>query len=265
VKYTGLLGNDIQYSQSPQIHNEYYKLNGFDFKYKLFDLQKDEIKYFIENLNNNNIIGFNVTIPYKEHIINFLNQVMYPANEIGAVNTVVLTKDKLSSKNKLIGYNTDYAGFIKSLQVEGINSLNGSALIIGNGGAAKSVFFALKDLGIKSIDITGRNREKILEQFSQIDKFIEFNSVINCNDYDIIINCTPLGGTKHLEEFTLELENISEKNIFYDLNYLPEKTKFLQQGEKNGAKIVNGKNMLKFQAHFAIDIWEASSKEQEDK
>jgi shikimate dehydrogenase len=259
VKYTGLLGNDIQYSQSPQIHNEYYKLNGFDFKYKLFDLKKNEIKYFIENLDNNNIIGFNVTIPYKEHIINCLNQVMYPANEIGAVNTVVLTKDKL------IGYNTDYLGFMKSLQVEGINSLKGSALIIGNGGAAKSVFFALKDLGINSIDITGRNKQKILEQFPKIDKFIEFNSVINCGNYDIIINCTPLGGTNHLEELTLELENISEKNIFYDLNYLPEKTKFLQQGEKNGAKIVNGKNMLKFQAHFAIDIWEASSKEQEEK
>jgi len=259
VKYTGLLGDNIQYSQSPQIHNEYYRLKGFDFNYKLFDLRKNEIKYFIDNLENNNIIGFNVTIPYKEYIINFLDQVMYPASEIGAVNTVVLTK------NKLIGYNTDYLGFIKSLQVEGINSLKGRALIIGNGGAAKSVFFALKDLGIDSIDITGRDKKKILEQFSKIDKFIEFNSLINCNKYDIIINCTPLGGIKHLEKFTLKLENISEKNIFYDLNYLPEKTKFLQQGEKNGAKIVNGKNMLIFQAHFAIDIWEASLKEQEDK
>ena len=259
MKYTGLLGNNIQYSQSPQIHNEYYKLHGFDFNYKLFDLQKNEIKYFIDNLNNNNIIGFNVTIPYKEHIINFLNQVMYPATEIGAVNTVALSNDKL------IGYNTDYLGFIKSLQVEGINYLKGSALIIGNGGAAKSVFFALKDLKIESIDIAGRNKQKILEQFPGIDKFIEFNSIINCNKYDIIVNCTPLGGIKHLEEFPLKLENISEKNIFYDLNYLPEKTRFLHSGEENGAKIINGKNMLKFQAHFAIDIWETSLKAQEDK
>ena len=259
MKYTGLLGNNIQYSQSPQIHNEYYRLNGFDFNYQLFDLQKNEVNYFIENLNSNNIIGFNVTIPYKEYVINFLNQVVYPASEIGAVNTVVLNKDKL------IGYNTDYSGFIKSLHVEGIRSLKGNALIIGNGGAAKSVFFALKDLGIKNIDIVGRNKQRILEQFSKIDKFIEFNTIINCKNYDIIINCTPLGGVKHLEEFPLKLENISEKNIFYDLNYLPEKTKFLQQGEENGAKIVNGKNMLKFQAHFAIDIWEASLKEQEDK
>ena len=259
MKYTGLLGNNIQYSQSPQIHNEYYKLNGFDFTYNLFDLQKNEINYFIENLGNNNIIGFNVTIPYKEYIISFLNQLTYPASEIGAVNTVVLTKDKL------VGHNTDYLGFIKSLKVEGINNLIGNALIIGNGGAAKSVFFALKDLGIENIDIVGRNKGKILEQFSKIDKIIEFNSIINCNKYDIIINCTPLGGIKYLEDFPLILENISEKNIFYDLNYLPEKTKFLQQGEKNGAKIINGKNMLKFQAHFAIDIWDASLKEQEDK
>lgn len=258
MKYTGLIGNNIQYSQSPQIHNEYYRLNGFDFKYKLFDIQENEIKYFIENLDKNNIIGFNVTIPYKENIINFLNQVMYPANEIGAVNTVVLTNDKL------IGYNTDYLGFIKSLQVNGINFLKGRALIIGNGGAAKSVFFALKHLGIESVDIAGRNKQKILKQFSKIDKFIEFNSLINCNNYDIIVNCTPLGGVKHLQEFPLQLKNISEKNIFYDLNYLPEKTNFLQQGEENGAKIVNGKNMLRFQAYFAIDIWKASLKEQGD-
>lgn len=255
MKYTGLLGNNIQYSQSPKVHNEYYILKGLDFNYKLFDLQKNEITYFIENLDDNNIIGFNVTIPYKEYIINFLHQVTYPANEMQAVNTVVLTN------NKLIGYNTDYLGFIKSLQVEGITSLKGRALIIGNGGAAKSVFFALKDLGIEFIDIAGRNKQKILKEFFGIDKFVEFNSIINCNNYNIIINCTPLGGVNYPEEFTLKLENTSEKNILYDLNYIPEKTKFLLQGEKNGAKVINGKNMLKFQAHFAIEIWEASLKE----
>lgn len=259
MKFTGLLGNNIQYSQSPQIHNEYYSLNGLDFEYKLFDIQKEEMKYFITSLKDNNIIGFNVTIPYKESIIDFLDNVTYPANEIGAVNTVVLTK------NKLIGYNTDYLGFIKSLQVEGINSLKGRALIVGNGGAAKSIFFAIKKLGIEFIDIAGRNKHKIEKEFSEINEFVEFNSIINCNNYEIIVNCTPLGGINYLGNFPLKLENTSEKNILYDLIYIPEKTKFLQQGEENGAKIINGKNMLKFQAHFAIEIWEASSKEQEDK
>ncbi|MBZ9687802.1 shikimate dehydrogenase [Clostridium estertheticum] len=259
MKYTGLLGNNIQYSQSPKVHNDYYRLNGLDFHYKLFDLQYNEIAYFIENLDDNNIIGFNVTIPYKEHIINFLDKVVCPAKDIGAVNTVVL------KNNKLIGYNTDYLGFIKSLKVEGINSLNGRALIIGNGGAAKSVFFALKDLGIEYIDIAGRDKCKVIQEFSKIDNFIEFNSIIDCNNYSIIVNCTPLGGINHLKELTLKLENTSEKNILYDLNYIPEKTLFLGQGEENGAKIINGKNMLKFQAHFAIDIWRASLKEQEDK
>ncbi|MBU3191270.1 shikimate dehydrogenase [Clostridium bowmanii] len=259
MKYTGLLGNNIQYSQSPLIHKEYYKLNGFDFNYKLFDLQKNEITYFIENLDRNNIIGFNVTIPYKEHIISYLNKIIYPANEIGAVNTVAVTN------GKLVGYNTDYLGFIKSLQVEGVKSLKGRALIIGNGGAAKSIFFALKNLGIQFIDIAGRNKQKVMEQFSEMHKFVEFNSSINCNNYDIIINCTPLGGMNNLEEFPLKLENTSEKNILYDLIYIPEKTRFLQQGEENGAKIINGKNMLEFQAHFAIDIWETSLEEQEDK
>ncbi|MCB2298405.1 shikimate dehydrogenase [Clostridium tagluense] len=254
MKYTGLIGNNIQYSRSPEVHNEYYRLNGLDFNYNLYDLQKNEISSFIENLEKNNIVGFNVTIPYKEHIISFLDKVTYPAKDIGAVNTVVL------KNNKLIGYNTDYLGFIKSLKVEGINSLNGKALIIGNGGAAKSIFFALKDLGIESIDITGRDKHKILNQFSKMDKFVEFNSIIDCSNYNIIVNCTPLGGIDHLKEFTLKLENASEKNILYDLNYIPEKTLFLKQGKEKGAKIINGKNMLKFQAHFAIDIWKASLK-----
>lgn len=252
MKYTGLIGNDIQYSQSPQIHNEYYSLNNLDFNYRLYDIQKNEIEHFIDNLYNNSIIGFNVTIPYKEEIINFLDETIYPASEINAVNTVVL------KNQKLIGYNTDYSGFIKSLQVEGIESLTGRALIIGNGGAAKSVFFALKDLGINSIDISGRNKEKIFKQFPTINEFINFNCIIDCNKYDIIVNCTPLGGIKHLNEFPLKIENISKNNIFYDLIYSPEKTMFLKQGEENGAKIINGKNMLKFQAHFAIAIWEAS-------
>jgi len=259
LKYTGLLGKNIQYSQSPKIHEDYYKLNELNFNYKLFDLQENEITYFIENLDKNNIIGFNVTIPYKEHIINYLNKVMYPADDIGAVNTVGVTKVGL------IGYNTDYLGFIKSLRVEGIKALVGRALIIGNGGAAKSIFYALEYLGIQCIDIAGRNKQKIMGQFPKINKFIEFNSTINCENYDIIVNCTPLGGVEHLEEFSLKLENTSEKNILYDLIYIPEKTKFLQRGEESGAKIINGKNMLKFQAYFAIDIWEASLKEQEDK
>lgn len=259
MKNTGLLGNNIQYSRSPEIHDEYYKLNKLDFHYKLFDMEKNEIRYFIENLYNNNILGFNVTIPYKEYIINFLKEVMYPANEIGAVNTVVVTNQGL------IGYNTDYFGFIKSLEVEGIKLIKGRALIIGNGGAAKSVFLALKDLGVESIDMTSRNKNRIITQFPRVDKFIEFNSIINCENYDIIVNCTPLGGIKHIEEFPLKFINTSEKNIFYDLNYTPKKTKFLMQGEKSGAKIINGMNMLKFQAHFAIDIWVTSLKEQGDK
>jgi len=259
VKYTGLLGNNIQYSGSPKVHNDYYLLNGIPFNYKLFDLQNNEIAYFIENLEDNNIIGFNVTIPYKEHIINFLDKVTSPAKDIGSVNTVVLKNDKL------IGYNTDYLGFIKSLKVEGINNLDGRALIIGNGGAAKSVFFALVDLGIEYIDISGRDKCKTIRKFPKIDNFIEFNSAINCNKYRIIVNCTPLGGANHPKEFGFKLQNTSEKNILYDLNYIPEKTLFLKQGEENGAKIINGKNMLKFQAHFAIDIWRASLREREDK
>lgn len=249
MKICGLLGQNINYSKSPEIHSEYYKLKGYDLEYKIFDLEEKEITIFIDNLRNSNIIGFNVTIPYKEKIIKYLDTVTYPANTINAVNTVLVTGDKL------IGYNTDYSGFMKSLNINNLNIENGKALIIGAGGAAKAVYHGLLDLNCKDIEIVTRSVDKAAAYFGGFCKIFYSDSIKDLSKYNIIINCTPLGGKNHLNILPIEVETIKVGTIAYDLVYNPSETRFLHEAKKQGAVVLNGEAMLKFQAYEAADIW----------
>ncbi|MBU5484956.1 shikimate dehydrogenase [Clostridium sp. MSJ-11] len=249
MKYTGLLGKNIGYSQSPQIHNNYYRINNIDFYYKIFDIDEKDISDFIDNLKENDILGFNITIPYKRVILNYLKKVKYPADKIGAVNTVVLTEEGL------VGYNTDYYGFLESLKINEINLYDKKALIIGNGGAAKCVYEALVTLTLGSIDMVSRSIIKDKDEFKNINKFLILGEENDYSPYHIIINCTPVGGENYKDISPINLGEINENLIIYDLNYSPSKTKLLKEGELLGAKIINGELMLKLQAYKAIEIW----------
>ncbi|MCM8710472.1 shikimate dehydrogenase [Clostridium sp. SYSU_GA19001] len=249
MKKCGLLGNNIQYSKSPFIHNKYYSMHNLPVKYEIFDIDKCELESFVNNIHVNNIIGFNVTIPYKETIIKYLNKLEYPADKIKAVNTVVVI-DK-----KLIGYNTDFHGFIKSIKEFNINLEGKNALIIGGGGAAKAIFYALKDLMCMKIDLAVRDIDKVKENFQGISEFILINDDNNYCKYDIIVNCTPLGGANYLQFTPINVKTIKKGCIVYDLVYNPEKTRFLQEAETNGAIIFNGESMLKHQAYISADLW----------
>ena len=249
MKRCGLLGKDIQYSKSPQIHNSYYLENNAQLFYEIFDLNEDEISDFINNLREKNIIGFNVTIPYKERIIKYLSKLAYPADKIAAVNTVAV------EDNKLIGYNTDYYGFIKSLEYFNINLHEKKALVVGAGGAAKCIVYALKDLNCSSIVIATRNIHKAEQYFTNVHKITSVYEFIEFQEYDIIINCTPLGGINHKGTLPINFNQIKEKCIFYDLIYNPEKTEFLRKAEQLGAFIINGERMLIYQAYKSADIW----------
>ena len=159
-------------------------------------------------------------------------------------------------EKKLVGYNTDYYGFIRSLEYKNVVVRNRKILIIGNGGAAHSVFYALKDLNAGSIDIMGRDIKKIKDDFLEVDNCIYFDSTINYNDYDIIINCTPLGGAKYPDISPFKFNKSIKKDlIVYDLNYAPKKPKLLVEAERHNTKIINGELMLKFQAYYSINIW----------
>ncbi|WP_315118044.1 shikimate dehydrogenase [uncultured Clostridium sp.] len=249
MKYTGLLGKNIGYSHSPQIHNNYYKINSIPLYYKIFDIDEKDISNFINNLKRNDILGFNVTIPYKRVILNYLKKIEYPADKIGAVNTVALTEEGL------VGYNTDYYGFLESLKINKINLYKKKALIIGSGGAAKCVYEALKTLKLDSIDMVSRSIIKDKDEFKNIHKFLILAEENDYSPYHIIINCTPVGGENYKDISPINLGEINKDLIIYDLNYSPSKTKLLKSGELLGAKVINGELMLKLQAYKAIEIW----------
>lgn len=247
--YTGLLGRNISYSRSPEIHNTYYEEHNIPFSYKIYDTRQEDLDIFIKNLTLNNIVGFNVTIPYKETIIKYLDKLVYPADKIGAVNTVAV-KD-----NKLIGYNTDYIGFKESLECNNINIEGSSTLIIGTGGAAKCVYRVLKDLNASNIDVFSRNPQKTKVKFPQNIKILNIGDENNLKEYDVIVNCTPLGGANYKDMTPIKLQDIRKECIVYDLNYEPKESKFLKESKLLGAVTINGEDMLKLQAYASINLW----------
>ncbi|MBK0368347.1 shikimate dehydrogenase family protein [Flavobacterium agrisoli] len=238
----GLLGRNIDYSFSRGYFAKKFENELFEnCSYENFDIP--EINYFTELVKNNpDLSGMNVTIPYKEQVIPFLDKLSKKAAEIGAVNTIKFTK-----KGKLKGYNTDYYGFKKSLKPL-LQPHHKKALILGTGGASKGVAFALKELDILYTFVSRESREDV----------IDYN-LINAttfDNYQIIINCTPVGTSPNLDAAPdLPYNFFTEKHIAYDLIYNPEETKFLKNAKKHGATIKNGYEMLVFQAEKAWNIW----------
>ena len=235
----GLLGRNISYSFSKKYFTQKFKdLQLDNYWYDNYDI--DTIDKF-GTLDIKNLKGLNVTIPYKEQILSFLDEIDEDAKKIGAVNTIKITKDKL------IGYNTDVYGFEKSL-IPLLKKHHIKALVLGTGGASKAVNFALKRLKIKTL-IVSRKPVKAQITYQNITKEI-------INTHTIIINCTPLGTFPKVEECpSIPYQYITKKHVLYDLIYNPSKTKFLSKGEKRGAAICNGLKMLELQAEKSWEIW----------
>lgn len=238
----GLLGRNISYSFSKGYFTEKFSDEVFTGNtYENFDIA--EIKNFTELVKNNpDLKGLNVTIPYKEQVIPFLDKLSKKATLIGAVNTIKFTKN-----GKLKGYNTDYYGFKKSLEPL-LEPHHKKALILGTGGASKGVAFALDELGIPYTFVSREAKENI----------INYN-LINATTFDnfqIIINCTPVGTSPNIEACPdLPYEFFTDKHIAYDLIYNPAETQFLKNAKERGATIKNGYDMLIFQAEKAWKIW----------
>lgn len=241
-KKYGLLGKNISYSFSKKYFTEKFSNQLFaDCSYENFDIES--IAEFPILLKNNlDIKGLNVTIPYKESILPYLDKLSKKATLIGAVNVVRYTKNGL-----LKGYNSDYYGFKKSIQPL-LQPHHKKALILGTGGASKAVAFALDELNIY---YTFVSREAS-------DKTITYDR-INATTFDnfqIVINCTPLGTSPNIEEFPpIPYHFFTDKHLAFDLIYNPEESAFLRKAKKRGATIKNGFEMLIFQAEKAWEIW----------
>tara|TARA_B100001079_G_scaffold266503_1_gene273749 strand:- start:314 stop:1057 length:744 start_codon:yes stop_codon:yes gene_type:complete len=240
-KTYGLIGKNISYSFSKSYFTNKFKKSNLESNYTYENLDLDDINQF-KNIIEKKFNGFNVTIPYKEKIIEFLDLLDLDAKKIGAVNTI-----KICSNNKLKGYNTDYIGFIKSISPL-LNKTHKKAILLGSGGASKSIVFGLDKLNISSI-IVSRSKEKGNITYEELN-----NEIINTSQ--IIINCSPVGTFPKINECPkIPYKYINSNHICYDLVYNPLQSKFLKESKKNNATILNGMEMLEIQAEESWKIW----------
>jgi shikimate dehydrogenase len=239
----GLIGKRLDYSFSKNYFNNKFTAEHLqNHTYQNIELPNDEaLKTFCKN-EAFNFKGLNVTIPYKELILSYLDSIDSDAQKIGAVNTIFI-KD-----TKLIGYNTDFMGFKEAI-IPYLKKHHTGALILGTGGASKAIEYALKQLDIESKLVSRTPKHSNHLNYKQIDEKILFK-------YNIIINTTPLGTFPNVEDVVeLPFLLLNEKNLIFDLIYNPSETKLLQHSKLQGATTVNGLNMLQLQAEYAWKIW----------
>jgi len=240
MKTYGLVGKNIDYSFSRNYFTRKFSAESIDAKYVNFDLQ--DISEFAAIFQDQEISGLNITIPYKEKVIPFLDNLDPEAKKIGAVNTV-----KISENGKLTGYNTDHFGFRKSLEKH-LETFHTSALILGTGGASKAVAFALDKLAVPYQFVS---RKSSVNTISYPELSIE---VIKSNR--LIINSTPLGTFPNTQAYPeIPVAGFTSSHIVYDLIYNPAKTRLMELAEQHGAKTLNGYEMLELQAEKSWSIW----------
>ena len=241
-KTYGLIGKNISYSFSKSYFTNKFQKSNSECKYTYENHDLHDINQFKNLIEKKKFNGFNVTIPYKEKIIEFLDLLDSNAKKIGAVNTI-----KVCSKNQLKGYNTDYIGFIKSINPL-LNKTHKKAILLGSGGASKAIIFGLNKLNISSI-VVSRSKKKGNITYE------ELNSEI-INKSQIIINCSPVGTFPKINECPkIPYKYINSNHICYDLIYNPLESKFLKKSKKNNATIINGMEMLEIQAEESWKIW----------
>ena len=239
-KKFGLIGKNIDYSFSKKYFSEKFKKENLDYTYSNFDIVN--ISEIESILQNNSISGYNVTIPYKEEIIKFLDEIDEVAKDIGAVNTI----KKIDNRN--IGFNTDVIGFEKSLLPLIENKIPKNALILGSGGASKAIKYVLKKLKINYSTVS---RKEGKSEFV----YENLNEVI-LNKFKMIINCSPVGTFPNINNCpNIPYEFLTKDHILYDLVYNPIESLFLKKGRKLGCKTKNGLEMLEIQANESWSVW----------
>ena len=243
-KLFGLVGRNISYSFSKGYFAEKFESEGLlDHEYVNFDIQSiDEFPKIIHEFRFQ-LKGLNVTIPYKQEVFEHLDKVHKGAKKVGAVNTIRFTK-----RGNLKGYNTDVFGFKNSLKPL-LKKHHTKALILGTGGASKAVAYVLKDLGIECIKVSRSPKSKKEISYEDVNEVL-------MTEYTVIINSTPLGTFPDVtQKPNIPYQYLNESHLLFDLIYNPEKTAFLKEGEKKGAQIKNGLEMLVGQAEEAWRIW----------
>lgn len=225
-KHFGIFGWPVEHSLSPKLHNEAFQKAGLDWHYKLLPTRPEELEAAVRRFREEGFAGANVTVPHKEKIIAFLDGTSDTARAIGAVNTLYWKGDKLW------GDNTDADGFLEDLKQKGVEVKDKPVLILGSGGSAKAIKYALEQAGAGSIHTwTRRSGDKLVAE-------------------EITVNCTP-----GLDQAMLDSFEFKAGQVLYDLVYVPEQTPLMLKAQKDGAKAYNGYGMLVEQARLSRQVW----------
>lgn len=261
TRLISIIGNPVKHSKSPYMHNKSFEKLKLDFAYMAFEIEEEKVAKSVEAMKTLDARGFNITMPYKEEVMKFLDVIDKEAEIIGSVNTV------LNDNGKLIGYNTDGKGFVKSLEEKGIKFKDEKIVIIGSGGAARAIAIQLAFDSAREIVIANRT----IENAQTISNIINENipktnarSIVldgkllkeELRDAKILINTTSIGMKKTQDKSIIEDIDTLHKDLFVaDIIYDPPKTKLLSQAEKIGCKTMNGLGMLVYQGAIAFKLW----------
>ena len=256
-KIYGLVGFPVNHSLSPAMHNAAFVALKINAEYKLFELKQEELEGFLRSLPGANIFGLNVTIPYKEKVIQFLGKVSEEASLIGAVNTIKV------SGNSLEGHNTDGPGFIKNIKEDLKFSPAGKAItVIGAGGGARAVCVYLCKENPRSISVYDVDKSKLVALVDYLKENFKTTAIeaacsiekLNIASSDLLINATPIG-MKEADPLIIDENSLHKGLLVYDLIYNPKETKLLKAAKLKGCRISNGLGMLLNQGVIAFEIW----------
>ena len=241
-----VIGNPINHSLSPKLHNYWLKENNIDAIYDKKKIDEKDLQTTILEVKEKKAGGINVTVPFKKSVIPYLDKLSPEAEQTQSVNTIILTDDIL------VGHNTDVFGFTKAIKDLNFNIEGKKIFILGAGGVVPSIIFALIKMNVSEIIISNRTRQKADDLKSQF-KIINVIDWGNIPNFDMIINATSLGLNN--EALNLNFSEVGDNKLFYDIIYNPSKTSFLKEGKKLGNQSENGKLMFIYQASEAFKLW----------
>ena len=255
---TGIIGNPIKHSLSPALHSFWMRECKIESTYNIYELEKNNIASFLNSLKDKNIIGLNITIPYKSEVMKYIDVIEQEALDLGAVNTI-----KVGSDNKLYGYNTDAYGFMRHLNLSAPmwKKKEGHITIIGAGGASRAIMWSFLKENKMDIRLINRSKERGLKLIKDMKKLfplskIHFSSnlseaLVNCS---ILVNCSSLGMSGQ-PKLKINIENMNKDSIVYDIVYTPLVTELLHDAKRLNYTAIDGLGMLLNQAVPAFEMW----------
>ena len=242
-----VIGNPIDHSLSPKLHNYWIKKNKLSSIYGKLEINENEIGELCDNLKEGKLDGLNITVPFKKTVIPYVDVLSGDALRTNSINTLSV------NNGNLVGHNTDIDGFELSIKKLKYDISNKTIIILGAGGVAPSIIYALKKMKASNIILSNRTKEKA-EELKKLYKDIDILNWGDLTEFDMIINATSIG-LKENENFKIDFSRVGNNKFFYDVIYKPYETNFSQAGNQEGNTFENGLSMFLYQAQKAFNIW----------